>query len=155
MDDVGIPAADLGTTDRKPEARIVVVESVYHQRFGEDPEEVQSRFSRALESNEQLYKRQLKATEEWQPLDCGWLRGNVGMLVIANTEGQFLTPNPTDEEREALSKRVIEVAYGAGIKFSWLIPPGESMRGCPSSAGSLHVRCHSETATFTLYLFPS
>lgn len=142
--------------------RLTVVESVYHQPFGEDPVEIPSRFSRNLKTREQLYCRRLVATEKWEPLDCGWLGNAVGMLVVSNNEGKNQQVNPTNEEREVLAAKVLELFCSQGDRTMlsaarqahWLVPPGESMRGCPAAAQKIHIRCQSGTAKFTLHLIP-
>lgn len=139
--------------------RLTVVSHVYHQRAGKDPKSIESKFCRDLESKGQLYEREMEATEEWQPLDCGWVT-DVGMMVVLNQEGQNLQVHPTDEEREATAKKVLELAYdfhdGTGPcgLHSWLIPPGESFQGFPSQAASLYIRSQSGVAEYTLYLIP-
>lgn len=138
------PEPEQSEPKQKPQPdRITVVESVYHQRFTKQPTGVESRFSRNLDTREQPYTRQLTATKDWQPLDCGWLK-SVGMLVISN-DG---------------SENDLLVGYGRGHDVNWIIPPGESMRGYPFDASSLRVCCQNvddETATaeFTVHLFPS
>ena len=137
---------------RQIKDRLTVRETVYHHPFGHNPQVIETRFSHELETTEQLYERHLQVTKEWQPLDCGWLEDNVGMLIIQNDEGQFLYVNPTDEEREAAAKKTVEVSYKD--EQGWLIPPGESMRARPSHASELAIRCQSGVAEITLYLIP-
>ena len=142
---------------RQIKDRLTVRETVYHHPFGHNPQAIETRFSHELETTEQLYERHLQVTEEWQPLDCGWLKDKVGMLVIQNDEGHFLYVNPTDEEREAAANRTVEVAYKKpeqSCSNCWLIPPGESMRARPSHASELAIRCQSGVAEITLYLIP-
>ena len=141
-------------------SRVTVVETVYHRSPGAPPVGVESRFSQDLDSDEQVYERRLKATKEWQLLDCGWVEDPL-MLLIINEEGKRLQVNPTDEEREDTAKRVLQIAYviivlgevgGEGIPY--LVPPGTSTRLYPSTIEGLHVRCQSGTAQFTLYAYP-
>lgn len=134
--------------------RLTVVEKVYHQNPGKGPTETVGSFSRDLETKQQIYVRYLDATEEWQPLDTGWLWKDVGHLIVQNDEGQSPRVKPTEEELEELAKRVIELSYDPDGEGSWLVPPGESMRGTPSSAFKLFFRCRSGTTEFTLTLVP-
>lgn len=135
--------------------RVTVLDKVYHQVHGSNPEAIECKFSCDLETTEQLYKRHLQVTEEWQSLDCGWLKDKVGMLVIHNSEGRFLTVNPTTEQQNAVSKKVVEVAYSSRVdQGCWLVPPGQSMRGCPSRADDLMLRSQSGNIEITLYLLP-
>lgn len=139
--------------------RIVVVESVYHQPFGAEASAVESRFTRRLKTVEQVYVRQSSVGEEWQPLDHGWIK-ECGMLVVQNNEGRALQVNLADDEREALSKKVLEIAYlvpkdlTAPAAGRFLILPGESIRVHPSPIEKLHVRSQSGIARFTVNAFP-
>lgn len=133
--------------------RLTVVEKVYHQVMGEGATDmVDNRFYRELKTEEQVYQRKLKATEEWQKLDCGWIT-ECGMLAIKNEEGLFHNTLPTPEERAEVATHVLELGIGAQ-EASWQVLPQESMRGCPMSLQSIYVRCRHGTAKFTLTLFP-
>lgn len=137
-----------------PKDRLTVVETVYHQRWGENPISIESRFGRELTTHEQPYSRECVATEEWQPLDLGWLNTNVGQLVILNREGSLLQfqTYPTAEVREEMATRIIELT--TGDDDPWFIPPGESHRGWPSKPENLRIRCQNGTARYTLHLIP-
>lgn len=133
--------------------RLSVIGAVYYETADAQPEGAQYVFSRELKTDDQVYKRNLKATEEWQPLDCGWL-SDCGMLLIVNNEGKF-TVNPTDEQREEASKKILEVSYGpVQCQPNWLIPVGESMQALPSDVDKLFIRSQSGVIKFTIHLFP-
>ncbi len=132
--------------------RETVVETVCHRVVGEEATSLETGYSRDLESDEQVYERRAVATEKWQPLDCGWLEGNVGLLIIRNEGGKSPQVNPTEAEKEELAKRVIEIAYP--VSGRWLIPPGASMRGYPIDASNLAIRCQHSTAKYRLFLIP-
>lgn len=136
-------------------SRLTVVESLYHQASGEEGMMVSSRFSRDLESDDQAYgPRRLKATEEWQPLDCGWVE-EMGMVSITNEEGKRLQVNPTEKEKEATAKKVLELALTPNPDSLWsfLIPPGESFRGYPSTQ-KLWIRSQSGITRFSNFVIP-
>lgn len=135
--------------------RVTVVEKVYHQTAGEEPFAVENTFSRNLKTQEQPYSRRCTATEEWQPLDCGWLKGNVGMLIISNLAGTGLTTIPSGDERAEIEKQVLEICDEDCVDGAWLIPPGEAMRGIPKDASRLCVRCQSGSIKYKLSLIPS
>ena len=139
--------------------RLTVVEQVYHQIAGEQPTSVNSQFSRVLASDEQPYVRRCKATEDWQPIDIGWVE-DVGMLVIVNNEGTFRHRIPTDEQRAEVAKRVLDVGVETAtgicrILRVWKIPPGESGRGQPIYPKQLRIRSQYGTVLFTIYVFPA
>ncbi|KKN23028.1 hypothetical protein LCGC14_0908990 [marine sediment metagenome] len=133
--------------------RLTVVSRAYHQRVGKEPKMVNSAFSRTLESHQQLYQRELEATEEWELLDCGWVE-SAGMLIIQNVEGQGLQRNPTEEEKEASAKKVLQLSYAVIDGSYWLIPPGESIQAFPSKVTLLYIRSQSGITEYTLTIFP-
>ena len=136
-------------------ARLVVVESVYHQMPDGQPTTAQAPpHVCELETDEQPYARKYKATEEWRPLDCGWL-DRASMLHVVNEEGRFLV-QPTDAEREEVNRKVIELAVsvqGSLTPFAE-IPPHETARFRPVDPKALRVRCRHGATKFTLTLFP-
>lgn len=137
-----------------PGDKLTIVESIYHQPFGEQPTQVENRFEQILSSSEQPYQRKLKATEEWQQLDFGWLE-SVGMILIVNTEGKFLQLQPTEEEKEETAKKVLELCYRISVcPFGWSILPGASFRGQPNDPTTLHIRSQSGVTRFMLYAWP-
>lgn len=132
--------------------RLTVVEQVYHQPFGEEATCISSRFSRHLKTQEQIYQRfRRTATEEWQELDFGWII-KVGMVTIQNEVGKGLQAIPTDAEKEAMAKQVLEITFGNLVALL-LIPPGESIRFIPVSA-NLSIRCQSGKAKFSYSVIP-
>ncbi len=132
--------------------RITVVETVYHQVMGDQPDCLESRFTREVESQEQPYRRNCKVGEEWQALDTGWL-DEVSMLVIRNEEGTNLQVHPTEEQKADLAKKVLLLS-STDSSTNWLILPGESFRGVPSTVKNLEVRSQSGTIRFILYATP-
>jgi hypothetical protein len=141
---------------------LTVIETVCFRPYMDESFVVDSRFSRRLETSEQPYQRLhhkggAVATEQWKQLDFGWLKENTGMISITNDEGTFYEVNPTEEEREDVEKRVIEVGYQSlnDIQdFVWFVPPGEDFRGSPSHPSRLWIRCQHGEARFTLTVFP-
>jgi hypothetical protein len=143
----------------KLRGRLVVVESVYHQRTGEQPIQVRpSRFERDLTDPEQPYVREFRADSEWKSLDNGWIEES-GQLVLHNLEGSGLTAIPTPEERQAILDRVVELGVAIpteddGRRTQWSAPrppwpvatfawirPGESCRFEPYQVSMIRVRC--------------
>jgi hypothetical protein len=139
----------------KLRGRLVVVESVYHQRTGEQPIQVRpSRFERDLATAEQPFVREFRAEADWKPLETGWL-DRAGTLVFHNLEGSGLTAIPTQEEREEILSRVVELGVAeredTGRRTQWSSPvevvpfasvrPGESCRLEPVNLFRLRVRC--------------
>ena len=148
----------MPTNGKAPEAKpiqnsITVVEMAYLQSQNLDTECVESRFSRPIESPEQLYKRRIFVTKEWKPLKTGWIE-EAGMLIISNEEGKNLSTNPTEDEKQEIASKIIEVSSSISASFALLIPPEESMRIMPSDASLLCIRCKSGNAMAIINAFP-
>lgn len=131
--------------------RITVVETIYHQEFGENPVMVASRYSRELESYDQPYERKLVATPTWEPLETGWIK-ECGLMIIKNREECSRMVIPTEEEKEELAKKMLEVSYGD--RDGWLIPPGETMKAYPRSLEGLGICSLHGNTKYKLYLYP-
>lgn len=144
-----------------PPARITVVEHVYYQDGEGQPIAISNGWSRTLTSiDSQPYSRHLKVTEDWTPLDLGWLKDSpISLIILSNEEGKNLERNPTLAEREAISKRIVEVAYTGSHDLGRIEPdsyflPGESVRLHPLTSSTIHLRCSSGTAKVNLTIFP-
>lgn len=133
--------------------RITVVETIYHQEFGENPVMVESRYSRELESYDQPYERKLTATTAWTPLDTGWIK-ECGLLVIKNRESHMMMQIPTPEEKEELAKKILTVSYRHQGRTGWLILPGETMKAHPNTLGDLGICSLHGNVKYKLYLYP-
>jgi len=131
------------------QARLTVVETVYHQTIDEDPTEVDSRYSRLLKSDEQPFVRRCKATETPQgiPQEC-WLT-KASMVTIRNLEGVYPGPVlPSQEEKDEIAGLVIIV------NDLWIVPPGETFRGTPKDLSKVTVSCLQGAARYLLNVFP-
>lgn len=144
-------------------ARLTTVSVVYHQPLGEEPHSFLHKTSKPLTTDEQAYTRKLKVTQEWQPIDTGWLT-SLSLLLITNEEGKHTT-QPTEEEKLAISQRVLEVGINVedGYPLSvacpgptpvFLIGPGDSFSASPYDCSSLYLRCQSGVAKVTVNAFP-
>ena len=134
--------------------RITIIETIYHQQQDEQPTMIEHKFSKELDTQEQLYQRRTKVGEEWQPIDCGWVGAeNTGIIILQNEEGDFPKVIPTEEEREEVNKKILEVSYN-GSEYSMLVFPQESIRLHPSSPKDLKIRCRSGNARLTIYAIP-
>lgn len=141
---------------RKEAATITVVESTYFRKTTRtEPITNITRFSRQLKTKEQDYFRTLTIGEEWLRIDCGWLQNNVGMLLVTNEQGAAGDTTPTPQERSDEAAKIVELSYTRESQQSWLIYPQESMRGVPSAATDLYVRCQKGEAEVSFHLLPS
>lgn len=134
--------------------RLICVDRLYFQPHNQQATGVEHQFVRELDTHEQPYIRKCVATETPQSLKCGWISGEqCGMLLITNDEGLNLQKIPTEEEKQAIAKKVLRL-YRPGSSFHWIIPPGESFRGYPSDCELLDIESASGEINYTLHLFP-
>lgn len=141
--------------------RVTVVDMLYHVPADAQPRAFESRYSRPLATQQEPYQRaRLEATPEWTLVNTGWLASCSGLL-LRNEAGMFRQLKPTDEERAATAQHVIQVALcptnnlrDINDRAVWLVHPGESMRGCPSTLGALAVRCLAGPCRYALFIVP-
>lgn len=106
-------------------ARLTVVQSIYYQSPGLDPDQRESRYDVEVNADEQPYYRRLTLQPddtEW--IDTQWV-DDPGCLLIENLEGQQMQMLPTPEELEATAAKVIGVNIGHAV---FLIHPKDCQR---------------------------
>lgn len=136
-----------------PGPRLTAVKTFHRTVHGQQPESIPVQYERPLTSAEDVYRRHLSCGAEWAVVNLGWLQGQpVGLLSVENLAGQYLQVNPTDEERDATARQVIEIGFSPDGPACLLIPPGESFEGTPT--GDVFVRCRSGETRFALTVFP-
>jgi hypothetical protein len=129
----------------KPPGKLVVVESVYHQRRDAQPAAAESRFSRWLATDAPAYVDEFTAEAEWQPVQMGRVKA-AGMVVAENLEGTDLVRVPTPEQRAEVASRVLAVAFllpgeaPSALLARLAIPPGESARFQPAAGVTVYLR---------------
>lgn len=141
-------------------SRLTVVENIVVSSTDSPQSVFDGSFSCRLNNgDEQPYgPRHIKVTEEWQPLDLGWLDGDdiVGMLSLRNDEGRNLLANPTPEQLATIAASVVDVAVdtlNSGLIPFSEVSAGRSIRLFPTL--KLWVRCISGSARCTLFVVPS
>jgi hypothetical protein len=93
--------------------RTTVVEMVYYQPQGAQPEAFESRYcliTAGEEGEEQHYKRQTTSTEQWRTLDTGWVK-NPSTVIISFDKGEPKQVVPTDAEREEEEQKRLEIGF--------------------------------------------
>lgn len=152
--------------------RVTVVEQAYYQSPDDQPRVVETRYTQDLQSDEQPYLRVMKLTEEWKPIDCGWIE-DASLLILTNEEGRVGTVIPPREEQDAAALKVVEVGWEVGapptgprtmhspeipppppIVPCIAVPPGKSVRITPQLLRAMRLRCRSGMARVTVNLFP-
>jgi hypothetical protein len=67
-------------------AHLTVVETVYHTPTEGNPVASEVRYGLELDSDEQPYFREAKASAGWAELDTGWLEKSAGCVVVEAKE---------------------------------------------------------------------
>lgn len=149
-------------TAPQPKNRVTIVENIYFQeRFGGSSIlPVGTPYAYEVESEELPFQRKFKAGPEWKSLPgvSDWLDGKAGLIKVENVEGQYLQVNPTDEEKQDISKRIVEI----GIKVGDVVypfaeaHPGRSFRIEAYSGGEVQymLRARHGVASYWLHVFP-
>jgi len=91
----------------------------------------------------------MKVTEEWQPLDTGWI-DSPSLIRIENLEGVFQQRIPTVEQRTVAAEKVVEVGRD-GVAYA-LVRPTCVERIVPATV--LCVRCRRGEASILVTAYP-
>jgi hypothetical protein len=139
MDEIHVPDEE---TRIRPQStvvhRLTIVSTVYHQVHGGEAQDLQTRCSRVLTTDEQLYQRLMKSTEKPSPIDLGWLKGlPIGLIHIDNR----------DKQAELL------VYFGASEALI-KIPPLESFFFTPAKEFSVQVSSNIGGSKFMVSIIP-
>lgn len=161
-----------GRVKGRMKSRMVVVENVYHQVPGEEPQSITSRYTRWLNDDEQTYTRKTKANLSWAPLDFGWILQSA-QVVIVNTAPTHPEMVLTDEQYAELEFLRIEIGVqpfqqsAEGPRTMWsgpttplvvqfaVIYPGESLRFEPCQDTRYMIRGNGESVPYTLNVIPN
>jgi len=93
--------------------RVTFLTRVHHQRKGTDARSYDFSGWYMCQESEQTYERDftLKAHQRLK-LDCMWLRGIAGQIVIENRTDLVQKINPSIEETEETKKKILRVYIG-------------------------------------------
>jgi hypothetical protein len=129
-----------------PKARISVNESIYHQEYGgsQPTPNKPIRFGRDIDTDEQPYSRKITVTEEWKPIEKGWIE-KCGLLTIENLEAFKKDPDKTIE---------VGVGVEGNIYRFTQIRAGEGMRLDPIEFGALRIHCCKGSVKALITLYP-
>jgi hypothetical protein len=135
--------------------RLTVVMTVHHEQPNEQPRSFPLSFCDLLQVSQESYSRRMRATEEWMPLDFGWVHPeDVGFLIIDNIEGRGLSIQPTPEEKMATASHVIELAHVSSLEDYWEIPPRLFFFNPVKRPSDLRIRCRHEVAQYRITVIP-
>lgn len=138
--------------------RLVVVKTLYHQQPGEDPTAIETRYVRALEDSEQVYKRTFLVGDEWVRLPSDWL-ASASCVSVENKEGRFTQVKPSAQEVEEAASRIVDVGVLVEDKSHWWLPiivvrPTQSQDWEPVDLKGLYLRCRKGKARVLVTIFP-
>lgn len=148
--DLPLPAGSH--TGSAAKSRLTIVEQVSFISPEDPPKSDENRWSIPISSDEQPYGRKTRATPEWKPLDCGWVK-ECSVLIIYNLEGKNRQKIPTEEEKAETASKVLELALDGTHIASIAIPPGSSIRITPIDCTAISIRsaCGLLQYSYTLY----
>ena len=139
----------------KTSSRITATLTVHHQLAGEQPQMFPFAYSKLLHTDHEHYHRTMKATDDWTPLDFGWVPSqDVGFLIVHNLEGTKPDVIPTEEEKIELAQRTIELSYVGGLKRPWKIPSGMPFFAPVSDAANLRIRGSKPGVLYRITIIP-
>lgn len=136
--------------------RISVVFQALHEHCCSDPMPIPCTFAHILGTIEQPWHRVMRVSQEWIPLDLGWLADGAGFLIIRNVTGSKKHLQPSEEEKADLAKKIVVVAPADTDpkKTGRSIRPGHFDFGYPENARELRIRCEHGTAEILLDVIP-
>lgn len=131
--------------------------TIHHEAWGEDPVTGQATFSQVLATLEEPWTRKITLGPEWVCVaDLGSWVANVGYMLIMNRTGGNALVKPTEEEANALQKKIVGIGYGgtAPTAPENLVRPGRFGAIEVFNAKRVWLRSQHEEARATLFLFP-
>jgi hypothetical protein len=131
-------------------SRIVVLETVYHQRVGAEPTSIEARWAREGLPDEIPHVRRMDVGGESVPVDRGCHK-KVSVLVVSS-EKPTISVRPTPEEQAEMDSRIVEVLFNGVAAME--LRPGESVRFSPTPAIEVSVRCRIGLAKVWTHAFP-
>jgi hypothetical protein len=134
--------------------RITVVENVYyHSSPMENPEHFQESygFPAVTDLEDGCYTRKTRATREATPLDSGWVE-DAAFILVHNHAGENPQVIPSPEEKEEISKQVVEVLFDDNCCL--IVKPGTNIRFTPDSLNCISIRCRYGTARISYTIVP-
>ena len=159
-----------GTDSSVPAARLTVVESIYYQAHDGEPITAGEPFGFWLQTDEQPCSRRQWIEPSWSLLDLGWMVkhpiSQLHVTHLADPPGQT-QPTPQDQDRKA--RRVIELGIldrhylyhpdqpipDGAVTPTWILLPGESMRGRPAPGMRLVARAPHGRGRLVVTAYPA
>jgi len=119
--------------------QLVVVQWIYYMGQTEEIHTIQHSQTSDCKKYEQVYKRSLKATTEWQLLDCGWIK-NPSLITIINNEKD--------------TRHTLHLAFDDCDNDVLLVPPDTCQTLRPNRPKTVFIRSSMPSTQYTLHVFP-
>jgi hypothetical protein len=132
-------------------SRLVIKETVYFQQPEAKPIAIESGSGQDIASDEQPYQRIIKLTENWTPLDTGWVK-EASLIVIESQAGKHQLVRPDAKQIQETAAKVIEI--GMNEVAHDLIPAGQTRAFTPVRFSSRQLRCQSGEVKAIITVFP-
>lgn len=127
------PAAPTASPKKPP--RLAVVENLYHQAGDDQPTSLVTRYSRPLTTPDEVYRRRVDVTTEWQPLPDSWVAAPSCLVIQHLGDAAPVSPGQTVEVGAAVS-----VGGDGYVATFAVLRPGESLRFEPAAVRSVRLR---------------
>ena len=112
--------------------RTTIVLQAYHEQAGEGANQFTVRGSHTTPTiDEDPWERRMKLTEEWEPVDFGWL-SEVGLVILENIG------HPSNKKRKEGGD--VEVAFRGGKEADCIIPVSLPMVFHATDVSGIRVR---------------
>tara|TARA_R110002020_G_scaffold376130_3_gene587315 strand:+ start:33733 stop:34227 length:495 start_codon:yes stop_codon:yes gene_type:complete len=141
-----------------PKSHLTIIEQVYFQMPYEEPEGVETRFTKFVESEEEPYnKRKLVKDTKWET--CPSEVSGSATVVIRHLGKRFQT-NPTEEQKTEADNSILRVVLSPSPLLvdtmpSILVRPESSCRFEVEDTSFIYMKCLQGKARTRIYIFPS
>ena len=150
-----LPATGTNETNQY-KARLTITGAISYQSAGGEAIQYPLNEGVNLQTVEDPYDRHQRFGEDWQPIEVGWIEG-ASIVYLFNTEGGGFQRIPTEEEKAAVTARIIEVAVGNDPYPTpfLLLPPGRRQSFLPADIKRLVARCQKGIAKCRIVILPN
>lgn len=137
------PMINRPSSDRPTRNRFSAHLMTSHQSIGNRPMQESYAYHELMDSDEDCYVRKLTIEQAWVKLDLGFIKPEgVRMIILENRTGNDLKKNPTEEEKAAIAKTILQVSVSddAVWKPDWTVSPSQFFCGSPANPEIIKIR---------------
>lgn len=147
--------------DRPKNTRLVSRGQVFIQRPNEQPEQIDIKSIIELppsDNEDQIWMRMYKLTEEWSPIDYGWVL-NPSRILITNMTGMNLALVPDEAARQEINQNIVELTFEQNITepnaTHLMLHPGDTQNIVLNDFSALRIRTRKAGTKIKIHAFPS